>query len=438
MIFKLFSYLMKSPLLWGCSACAVFYALLHKGVIDNALLLRYFAGHPVEYFEAILFFVGFAALVIKGLDVRRQRQFTDNGLFGSVSKSISPLAAEPMLNQLDTLPSSRLDSYLIRRFRAALSYVTRNGSAQGLEDELKYLSDMDAATEQQGYALSRIIVWAIPILGFLGTVIGITVAMGELGVNVSDGGDSLKNMLAGLSVAFDTTALALALSMVLMFTQYLVEGWETNLIATVDRVASRELAGRFEVVPNTPEGELTALRRMMETVVESVKDMVAQQTLLWQEAMSSADSQWQKRLEQTSEALRFNLALALNEVLSDSISKSLEQSMTKQNQELLSGLRDVQASIVKQVEQTVAGFTDSCKVFSVMQNEMVQQTQKLVEMNVSVAKIDELEKALNKNMTTLIGSKGFENAASSLAAAVELLARRLDANTVPVRLKDAA
>lgn len=434
-LIKFFASVMKSPLLWGCTTCAIFYTLLHKGVINNELIVRYFAGHPVEYFEAILFFVGLSALIIKGFDVMRQRGFTSKGLFGAVSKPVPPLAATPMLNQLDTLSSSKQNSYLIGRFRSALSYVSRNGSAEGLEDELKYLSDMDSAAMHQSYALSRIIVWAIPILGFLGTVIGITVAMGELGVSV-DGGDSLKKMLAGLSVAFDTTALALALSMVLMFTQYVVEGRENDLISTVDKIASRELAGRFEVIPNTPDGELTSLRRMLESMVESVKEMIAHQSAIWQEAFSVADSQWQNRLEQTGDALRRNLAAALNDVLSDSISRSVDQTMSQQNQAFLSGLAQIQDQTADKMKQSAEGFTDSVSALASAQKEIALQTAQLSKINAAAENVTELQKTMSQNLNVLAGARSFENAAVNLAAAVEMLASRM--NQPNVRIKDAA
>ena len=105
-LIKFFASVMKSPLLWGCTTCAIFYTLLHKGVINNDLIVRYFAGHPVEYFEAILFFVGLSALVIKGFDVMRQRGFTSKGLFGAVSKP-------------DRLPSGQLPDPAWHRLRSA-------------------------------------------------------------------------------------------------------------------------------------------------------------------------------------------------------------------------------------------------------------------------------------------------------------------------------
>ena len=61
-----------------------------------------------------------------------------------------------------------------------MSFVARKGSPDTLDEEIKYLSDIDAAHAAQSYGLIKIIIWAIPILGFLGTVIGITIAIASL------------------------------------------------------------------------------------------------------------------------------------------------------------------------------------------------------------------------------------------------------------------
>ena len=54
----------------------------------------------------------------------------------------------------------------------------------------------------------RLIVWAIPILGFLGTVIGITMALNAIDPKAVE--ESMMQVTTGLGVKFDTTALALA------------------------------------------------------------------------------------------------------------------------------------------------------------------------------------------------------------------------------------
>ena len=61
---------------------------------------------------------------------------------------------------------------------------------------------------------------AIPVLGFLGTVIGITLAIGKLSPQALE--DSLPEVMTSLSVAFYTTTQALGLSIVLMFAQFLI------------------------------------------------------------------------------------------------------------------------------------------------------------------------------------------------------------------------
>ena len=122
--------------------------------------------------------------------------------------------------------------------------MRRKSSAETLDDELRALADYDVDRMHASYSLVRIIVWAIPILGFLGTVIGITLAIAKLSPDQLE--NSLPEVTAGLGIAFDTTALALALSMVLMFAKFFVERLETRLLMAVDRRVAEELVGRFQ------------------------------------------------------------------------------------------------------------------------------------------------------------------------------------------------
>src|SRR5205807_893699 len=68
-------------------------------------------------------------------------------------------------------------TYLGRRIAAVLDFVAGRGSAADLDDQLRTLADTDAVALEGSYSLVRFITWAIPILGFLGTVLGITKAI---------------------------------------------------------------------------------------------------------------------------------------------------------------------------------------------------------------------------------------------------------------------
>ncbi len=66
------------------------------------------------------------------------------------------------------------------------------------------------------YSLVRYIIWVIPALGFIGTVIGISLALAYAGAVDLQDPNLLAELTKQLAVAFDTTLLALVLSAVLV------------------------------------------------------------------------------------------------------------------------------------------------------------------------------------------------------------------------------
>src|SRR5688572_19320782 len=61
-----------SPVLWGGAATVLFYTPIEAGHWNDPFVVRYFAGHWVEYVTTALFFVGLSALVIKALRIKQQ------------------------------------------------------------------------------------------------------------------------------------------------------------------------------------------------------------------------------------------------------------------------------------------------------------------------------------------------------------------------------
>lgn len=80
------------------------------------------------------------------------------------------------------------------------------------------------------YNKLKYLIWLIPSLGFMGTVYGIGVAVSQLGQGSLDDPDLLTKMAASLGVAFNTTLLALVLSVILQFFTQHFEAKEENLI----------------------------------------------------------------------------------------------------------------------------------------------------------------------------------------------------------------
>ena len=125
--------LLRSPLLWGGALAFAFFTLIHAGVVTDPFVIRYLAGHWVEYAEVTLFFVGLAALAIRGIDVVGQRWRLDPGILGPIpAGGEDPAVATDLAAQL---PAGA--DYLPRRLRDAVDLVVRTGSADTVEDHLK-------------------------------------------------------------------------------------------------------------------------------------------------------------------------------------------------------------------------------------------------------------------------------------------------------------
>ena len=396
--------LLRSPLLWGGAIAFAFFALIHGGVITDANVIRYLAGHWVEYAEVTLFCIGLAALAIHGANIVGQMRRVGTSLLGPV-----PTGGEDPAAAVDLVAALPADeAHLPRRLREALDLVVRTGSADGLEDHLKYLSDIDAARASQGYGLVRFIVWAIPILGFLGTVIGITVAIACLSPTQLE---NISGVVAGLGTAFDTTATALGLSMVLMFLQFVVDRYEQLLLGRVDEAAWTALAGRFQSVG---EGESTALAvaRLGDVMAEGAGRLIESQEEAWRALERTASQGIQQLVVQGGEAFSRTLATTLDRSLA-----TWAASLASANDQAAAQREDRWTTAAESLATAIHGLERH-------QGVLGRQAELLAGVVEATRDIATLERTLESNLSLLSATGRFEETLTTLAAAVHLLSAR--------------
>ena len=86
------------------------------------------------------------------------------------------------------------------------------------------------------YIIPRYINWAIPILGFIGTVLGISLAADGIQriigsqQGLAQMSSELGQAISPLGIAFDTTLVALSLSIVLALAQLMLQRWENKFM----------------------------------------------------------------------------------------------------------------------------------------------------------------------------------------------------------------
>jgi len=405
------------PVLVGLAVTSLLYVLIYRGPLNLPIMHRYFASHPVTFCETGLFFIGLAGLVLKCMAVVREQSRVGAIGLPEVQEPEAIESASRLLDEVESWNSGRRESLLGRRLRDALEHIERTGSAAGLGDELKYLADMESARQQDSYSLVRIVVWATPMLGFLGTVMGITEALGDLSTNAgalaSSPETAIQGLLGGLYVAFDTTALALTLSMILMFIQFLIDRVEVHLLSVVDGRANEDLVGRFAVENTSSDPQVAVIERMAQSVVRATEQLVQRQSQLWQTTMESAHSQWNKLLTATGDHLQ------------TALSTGLEQSLASHARQLIDAERGVAGQIRQEWDTIQDGLARHATLLQSQQVELSRHGETMVQVLQATGEVIKLEQALNANLAALSGSKNFEETVMSLSAAIHLLNARL-------------
>lgn len=296
-----------SPWLWGALATCGFYQAIPHLPFWKEEATRYFCSHPVEYIEVGFFFIGMAIVLDKFNWLRRERH-----VFNTLTGLTPPEAdrEEPLETQLTKL-EERLDraSLLDKEtyWYSRLDYLRKflsNRRTDGLDDHLTFLAETAEAKLYEGHALLQMIIWAIPILGFLGTVMGITLAIANITPEQLE--SSLNTVTGGLSVAFDTTAIGLMESLVLGFASLFVRHSEERLLTEIDhrvRADVRQTLSSDEHKSAWVEAEAKAAHDLLETT----GTLIESQTTLWKNSVEEFRQRWTHTLDEQ----RLNLARTL-------------------------------------------------------------------------------------------------------------------------------
>ena len=186
---------------------------------------------------------------------------------------------------------------------------------EGLDGHLTYLSNASVDRLYESHSLLQTVIWAIPIVGFLGTVMGITLAIANVTPDQLD--SSLNDVTAGLAVAFDTTALALSLSLVLGFGSLFVKRSEERLLAGIDERCRLEVHRCFPVIDSNARTLIDAEAEAAETLVQQTNEMITRQTHVWSEAIESIREQWTDTLDEQRRHLIYNIRSGAESTLSE-------------------------------------------------------------------------------------------------------------------------
>jgi len=316
----------------GVLLTIVFYLIIfpfRESYFGN-LFIKTDTGAWVPYALVFLMTWSLGILFMKHRKLRRQK---DSMLFdvlpNDISEDITPDNLEQFTEHVRSLPAKMSDSFLINRVLRGLEHFRVRKSHSEVTGMMTSQSDIDANSVDSSYTIVKVFIWAIPILGFIGTVVGISAAVKGFSGSMDQAANidvlkaSLNDVTSGLATAFDTTLVALVMSLLVSFPASSMQKSEEDLLNWVDEYCNENLlkrlndGGHDDAAPAmvgdqqsmqqaveralaTHQAELEHWKQKLEAIGVTVTDQI---TAGWSEVHQRMQQDHEAKMQQFNDAL---------------------------------------------------------------------------------------------------------------------------------------
>ena len=210
-----------------------------------------FSHFTVSVLNLGLFIWSMTVLSLKHGKIRHQRAALMLDVLPlRLGKEITAANVSAFIDHVYELPENLRDSLMVNRIRKALELFEARQNISDVREMMVSQSEIDYARISGSYALPRACLWGIPLLGFIGTVVGLSHAIA--GMNFSNVEDiakilgAINNVTSGLGTAFDATLLGLVLALVLNFPLSSMAKQEDGNLQAIDAFCNDVLLPRLK------------------------------------------------------------------------------------------------------------------------------------------------------------------------------------------------
>jgi biopolymer transport protein ExbB/TolQ/ABC-type transporter Mla subunit MlaD len=167
------------------------------------------------------------------------------------------------------------ESLGLTRVARVMAMWINTGDMERVAEYAREQADLDAAVSDSSFRRNRLFIWAMPLLGFVGTVYGVAAGISGFqaflsGTNVT--AETMKqqvgNITEGLAVAFYCTLLGLLTAGIAAFPSLMAERKEEEILGEIDELVEDRLLSRMpssEAQRGFPVEEMVnAIRQGME------------------------------------------------------------------------------------------------------------------------------------------------------------------------------
>lgn len=209
---------------------------------------------PTPFFTMFFFCWSLAILFVKWRKLLFQQKAMDKRIVEVASDfTIAPGSAQDLLLSLRKKVDDARNFLLLNRISLVLGNLKNTGARSDVSEMLRSQGEIDEAQMESSYGLIRGFVWSIPILGFIGTVLGLSTAIGSFGSMLAEGSSidevklGLQTVTAGLSTAFDTTLMALVAALVIQLMMTMLKKKEEMFLDACNEFCQEHIVSRVRL-----------------------------------------------------------------------------------------------------------------------------------------------------------------------------------------------
>jgi len=158
---------------------------------------------------------------------------------------VLPEDARVYSRPLENLPREEQDGFVPRLLMVAYNRFGATRSVQDAAEAVRDECDFEAASMDTKLSMVRFTAWAIPAVGFVGTVRGIGAALQE--AQGAMGGD-ISGVTLGLGITFNATLTALVSCIIVMFWMHQLQQYQDRLVLDGRTYVDRQLLRKLRVV----------------------------------------------------------------------------------------------------------------------------------------------------------------------------------------------
>jgi biopolymer transport protein ExbB/TolQ len=201
------------------------------------------------------FFWGIAILFLKSRKLKFQKRALELAAVPQHAEfELTRHTARQVLERIHEMVDNPSHFLLLNRIERALSNLRNLGQVGEVTSILQMQADNDEEQIGSSYSLLAGFIWAVPVLGFIGTVMGLSAAIGGFGRVLQAGGadnsaiiGKLKDVTGGLATAFETTLVALVAALILQLVSTWMQSRENEFLDACNDYCHRNVASKLRL-----------------------------------------------------------------------------------------------------------------------------------------------------------------------------------------------